>query len=190
MIKHYRNAFTVVELIVVVVVIAIIASITVVAYTTVQRDARDTSRIAKAQDIADALELYYLNNGQYPQILHGLGNESSCGSQTDNWGHCDRLKQLTDAIAPYMRVDPASLSNATQGNYYYSYASQGGVNNFQSYGLVVFLEGNKGASDGGIYPNGYEVGDNPKYCAANYTGSNSEWLNKPADYNRLCQGGN
>lgn len=193
MIKHYRNAFTVVELVVVVVVIAIIASITVVAYTTVQRDARDTSRIAKVQDIADALELYYLNNGRYPQIRHGLGNETSgcvSGDTSVNWGHCNRLKELTDQIAPYMNVDPTSLSQGTQGNYFYSYASQGGVDNWQTYGLVVFLEGDKGANDGGIYANGYEVGENPKYCATAYTGGNNEWLNKPADYDRRCQGGN
>lgn len=118
-----QNAFTIVELLIVIVVIAILAVISVVAYNGIQSRARDAGRIQKIKDIAKAIELYKIDNGQYPQIQDGNSNESACGSQTENWGHCDRNKQLSDMLAPYIKLDPVSLSNATQGNYPYYYNS-------------------------------------------------------------------
>lgn len=186
--KHSR-AFTIVELLIVVVVIGILAAITITAYTGSQAKARDAKRAATLSQLSKALDRYYLDKGGYPAIEHGLGSETSCGSQTENWGHCDRLKVLTDALAPYIQIDPTSLSSATQGNYYYSYASQGDDTR-QSYGLMVYLEGTGGANDNGYFANALEVGTNPEYCKRTYTGGNADWLNKPAGYNRRCQGGN
>ncbi len=183
------RGFTIVELLIVVVVIGILAAVTIVAFGSVQAKARDASRISKLNQLVKGIEQYYVQNGLYPPIDHGLGTESTCGSQTDNWGHCDRLRILTDSIAPYVNIDPTSLSNATQGNNYYSYASQSG-DNWQSYGIMVYLEGNGGANDGGYYPTGYERGAGPSYCMKTYAGTGAEWLNKSGVYTQRCMGGN
>lgn len=180
-----QHGFTIVELLIVIVVIAILAAITIVAYNGIQQRARDNARISKIQGIAKAIELYKVDNGRYPPILDGNGRETTCGSQTDNWGHCDRNKTLADMIAPYTTIDPTSLSDATQGSYYYHYTSQAS-DNYQTYGMMVYLEGTAGQTDGGYYNNAYEVGPKPRYCTANYTGTNANWTS----YNTICTGGN
>lgn len=183
--KNRHLGFTIVELLIVIVVIAILASITVVAYNGIQGRARDNGRIAKIQGIAKAIELYKVDNGRYPPILDGNGRESTCGSQTENWGHCDRNKTLADMLAPYTTIDPTSLSDATQGSNYYHYTSQA-TDNYQTYGMMVYLEGAGGQGDGGYYSNAYEVGPKPKYCASTYTGTGANWTS----YNSICSGGN
>lgn len=179
------SGFTIVELLIVIVVIAILAAISVVAYNGIQSRARDSARIQKIKDISKALELYKIDNNQYPPIQDGRGQESTCGSQTENWGHCDRNNTLAIALAPYMKIDPTSLSDATQGNYWYYYTSQP-VDNWQTYGLMVHLEGTGGNNDEGYFPNSYEVGQKPAYCMGKYTGTNASWYN----WNTLCNGGN
>jgi prepilin-type N-terminal cleavage/methylation domain-containing protein len=183
--KHTLPGFTIVELLIVIVVIAILAAISIVAYNGIQGRARDVSRITKVNQMRDAIELYMLDNGTYPQIQHGMSYETTCGSQTENWGHCDRNKILADAIAPYMKLDPTSLSDATQGAYTYYYTSQSS-DNFQTYGLMVNLEGSGGQNDGGYFANAYEVGPKPPYCQSKYAGTGRDWTT----YNQLCSGGN
>ncbi len=180
-----QKGFTIVELLIVVVVIAILASITIIAYNGIQSRARDTARIDKVKAISKAIELYRVDNGQYPPIQDGSGSESTCGSQTENWGHCDRNQILATYIAPYLKLDPTSISSATVGSYEYYYTSQPG-DNFQSYGMMVGLEGTGGQNDGGYYANAFEVGPKPTYCMSKYTGSNASWRN----YNTVCNGGN
>lgn len=189
MIARAPRGFTLIELLVVIAIIGILSSVVLASLNAARAKARDAARITQVQQIAKAIELYYLDNGYYPRIQHGMGQEGSCGSQTENWGHCDRLKQLADNLAPYMSIVPETLSNATQGSYYYSYASQSG-DGWQSYGLMVFLEGSGGANDGGYYSGAIEVGNNPPYCTSKYTGSSSNWLQKSGGYEQRCAGGN
>ena len=184
-IKQKSQGFTIVELLIVIVIIGILAAITIVAYNGIQVRARDSARIAKVTSIAKAIELYNTDNGRYPPILDGYGRETSCGSQIENWGHCDRNKILSDTLAPYLTIDPVSLSDATQGNQHYHYTSQSS-DGYRSYGLMVYLEGSGGANDGGYYANAYEVGQKPAYCLANYTGTGAIWTS----YNTVCNGGN
>ena len=180
-----QKGFTIVELLIVIVVIGILAAIVIVAYNGVQGKSRDTARISKVKSISKAIELYYIDKGTYPQILDGQGRETICGSQTDNWGHCDRNKTLADLLAPYMYIDPTSLSDATQGNYYYWYTSQDS-DNYQTYGLMVYLESNAGQNDSGYYANAYELGQKPAYCSSKYSGTNASWIT----YHSQCAGGN
>ena len=183
------RGFTLIELLVVIAIIGILSSAVLASLNSARAKARDAARMTQVQQMAKAIELYFLDNGRYPQIQHGMGNESTCGSLTENWGHCDRLKILSDALAPYMTIVPEALSDATQGSYYYSYASQSG-DGWQSYGLMVFLEGSGGANDGGYYSGAFEAGNNPPYCKSNYAGSSANWLQKSGGWERRCAGGN
>jgi prepilin-type N-terminal cleavage/methylation domain-containing protein len=183
--KQAAAGFTIVELLIVIVVIGILAAIAITAYNGVQVRARDSARIAKIKGIAKAIELYNTDNGRYPAIQDGNGRESTCGSQTENWGHCDRNQTLAALLAPYTSIDPTSLSDATQGNYYYHYTSQS-TDNYQTYGMMVYLEGSSGQNDGGYYANAYEVGPKPTYCMSKYTGTAANWTS----YTAQCTGGN
>lgn len=185
-VKSRHQGFTIVELLIVIVVIAILASVSVVAYAGIQSRSRDSARISKIKDIAKALELYKIDNGRYPPIADGHSVESTCGSQTENWGHCDRMKQLADYLAPYIQIDPVSLSAVTVGNYYYYYNSAS-VGNYQTYGFRVHLEGQSGQSDGGYFADAYEVGQDPAYCVGQYAGTSGRW--GWSSLNTRCHGG-
>ncbi len=182
-----KEGFTLIELLVVIAIIGILAAVVLASLNSARAKARDASRIQIVQQIEKALHLYYLDNGRYPPLQHGMGSESSCGSQTDNWGHCDRLKLLKDALAPYISIDPTSLSQGTQGNYYYNYSSKGG-DGYQTFGLMVYLESSQ-PDDGGYYTGAYEAGQLPTYCTSVYSGSDSDWLQTGSPYENLCRGG-
>ena len=61
-----KPGFTIVELLIVIVVIAILAAISIVAYNGIQARARDNIRYQDAKNIMKALELYKIDNGNYP----------------------------------------------------------------------------------------------------------------------------
>lgn len=65
---HRVKAFTLIEVMVVVIIIGILASVSILGYTSIQQNARDNSRFAKATVIAEALEKYYNNNKEYPSV--------------------------------------------------------------------------------------------------------------------------
>lgn len=58
--------FTIVELLIVVVVIAILASIVIVSYSGIRNRANDTVVQSDISNMAKKLQLYYLDNGTYP----------------------------------------------------------------------------------------------------------------------------
>ncbi len=61
-----RNGFTIVELTVVIIVIAILVTIVSLGLTRYQAAGRDALRASNATAIAEALEKYYGENGEYP----------------------------------------------------------------------------------------------------------------------------
>lgn len=74
--KARKAGFTIVELLIVIVVIAILAAISIVSYNGIQGRAEDTRRITDAKNIVKALELYKINNGNYPAASYsGQGSD-------------------------------------------------------------------------------------------------------------------
>jgi prepilin-type N-terminal cleavage/methylation domain-containing protein len=63
-----QKGFTIVELLIVIVVIAILAAISIVAYTGVQENARNTQRVANAKSVVDAANAYYAEKGTWPTV--------------------------------------------------------------------------------------------------------------------------
>lgn len=61
-----KSGFTIVELLIVVVVIAILAAITIVSFNGIQGRARDSERVSDISSIQKKLELFYAENGYYP----------------------------------------------------------------------------------------------------------------------------
>lgn len=66
MVKHKRNGFTIVELLIVIVVIGILASITVVAYNGIQNRAKDVQNKSDAVSLGKIAETRYVADGSYP----------------------------------------------------------------------------------------------------------------------------
>ena len=64
----HRNTsgFTIIELLVVIAVVGILSTISLLSFTRYQADSRDTQRSSSATIIAEALEKYYDQNGEYP----------------------------------------------------------------------------------------------------------------------------
>lgn len=72
-----RDAFTLVEVLVVIVVLIIITTITVMSYGKFQGDSRDNDRKAKVTVLAEALEKYYQQNGEYPSVAAMTSNNTA-----------------------------------------------------------------------------------------------------------------
>ena len=127
---HYKQGFTIVELVIVIVVIAILAAISIVAYNGIQQRARDTQRKSDVATLTKALELYYTDNGSYP---------SCYGSTSINAGWCTTADAswptLSTALANYLPKvprDPISQAmgagqypwdDSGNGRYNYSYVA-------------------------------------------------------------------
>lgn len=127
-----RAGFTLVELLIVIVVIAILASISVVAYNGIQARARDAQRKHDIQTIARALELYYIDHGQYPIITgsyywtpsYPMDARRATTLVPDSW------EELRSHLAPYISnigMDPLNQRGPSSighdGRYGYEYES-------------------------------------------------------------------
>ncbi len=64
--KQNKNAFTLVELIVVITILAILWTIAFISLQWYSRDARDSKRVADIDNIKKSLELFKLNSWKYP----------------------------------------------------------------------------------------------------------------------------
>jgi prepilin-type N-terminal cleavage/methylation domain-containing protein len=121
--KKKNNGFTIVELLVVIVVIAILAAISVVAYTGIQQRTRDSARESDIAAIVKALELYYIDHGQFPPGSGSTVINSSWSTTADaSWGNL-ASHLVPDYISELPR-DPISTPGANPqslGNYNYGY---------------------------------------------------------------------
>jgi len=150
--------FTLIELLVVISIIGFLASMAIFAFNNARMKARDTKRLADIRQVQYALELYFDNNGEYPEI-------DKARSFKDNGNGTLWLSgagSLGNALSPYMPnliLDP--LNNSLSREYIYD--SEGGY----GYGLACSLEDigydNIEQNDNGqsnlMYEVGPDVGD-------------------------------
>ena len=84
---HTRNAFTLVEILIVVVILGILAAIVVPRFTGATEDARIGAFIASLKTYADACEYYNAREGRYP--VDGGSGSVPAGMETyvdeDEW---------------------------------------------------------------------------------------------------------
>jgi len=102
-----RRGFTLTELIVVIAVIGIIAAITIVGLARYQADGRDAKRAASVAAIAESLEKFYDQNGEYPSCSAVSAAGSIVTTAT--------LKQL-DRKALIAPLAPSTQSNSITCN--------------------------------------------------------------------------
>ena len=149
--------FTIVELLIVIVVIAILAGLSYVGYTNIQAKARDSTRLGDIAQITKALELYYIDNGEYPVGHCGQSSPRStppCPSPkkiNNAWSTTSdgSWNVVESALVPrYISEMPKSFATtdtdpAVFGGYSYDYVRFAGsecAQPGQSYILVYRLE--------------------------------------------------
>jgi type II secretion system protein G len=126
------RGFTIVELLIVIVVIGILAAITIVAYNGIQQRGRDAQRKSDITQIAKAVELYYADNGNYPQ-------SSGWCAQISDTSYGPAFKSDIQQYLSKIPSDPRFAG--TNQDYVY-----GNVND-QSYYLYAELESSDRAED-------------------------------------------
>lgn len=102
------EAFTLIELVVVIAIIGLLAAIVLIALNQARVKSRDAKRVADIRQIQTALELYYSDNGAYPNI--------GCAS-TPSYGSCWATLLPSQYIGK-MPYDPLNVSFAY--GYYYA----------------------------------------------------------------------
>jgi len=114
-----HSGFTIVELLIVVVVIAILAAISLAAYTNFQTRARDSLRSNDMASIMKALDLYYVDNGQYPPSVTPTGSVGG-GWEISNDVAAGRvfMQTLGEYVKAKIPIDPSN-----QGAINYRYIS-------------------------------------------------------------------
>ena len=118
------NGFTIVELLIVIVVIGILAAISIVAYNNVAAKARDSQRVQDIKTIAKALEMYYIDNGEFPSSAAGSTSINSSWAASADASWQNNSSQLEGYIGGSLPADPVNsgggIGSTTYGYAYYS----------------------------------------------------------------------
>lgn len=109
--QNSLSAFTLIELLVVIAIIGILSSVVLAAISSARESARDTRRLQDMRQIQTALEMYYNDNGEYPDE-DGSGWEYST---EDNEQFLDIL--VSDGYLSNYIIDPVN-GNGYRYRYY------------------------------------------------------------------------
>ncbi len=153
--KNNRSGFTLIEMLIVVAIIGILAGAVLVGLGPVQRQGRDSRRIADLRQVQNALELYYNKCGYYPGAAQAA---SPCGafSQINSWASLSAAVTGSTLGVNKVPNDPSSGRN-----YFYGTNGTG-----SSYAIGATLEDVNNPNltqdvDGTV--NGVDCAD-PVYC--------------------------
>ena len=101
--SRFNKGFTLIELLVVIAIIGILSSIVLAALESARSRARDTRRKSDFQAIQAALELYYLDHGQYPSPENYSIYSNICASDWPCWREGG---SFYNALSPYINGLP------------------------------------------------------------------------------------
>uniref|UniRef100_A0A7C4R3W1 Prepilin-type N-terminal cleavage/methylation domain-containing protein n=1 Tax=candidate division CPR3 bacterium TaxID=2268181 RepID=A0A7C4R3W1_UNCC3 len=142
--KNKEKGFTLIELLVVIAIIGILAAIGLSALTSARKKARDSRRKADLREIANALELYYADNGVYP----------SSNSWVDLVNNLKNSKYIDKDI-----YDPLA-SALTDARNSYKYCRSSDDLYYKMDTQLEVVTDTSADKDGGVAGNGlYEVGN-------------------------------
>lgn len=115
-----EKAFTLVELLVVIVVIGLLSSILFVATIGIRGKTRDAKRGIEVVSIGKALEIYFLDNGKYPELNNWTSLEEDADTNST-------FSQEMEEFLPVIPRDPLYGQTSAGGEpYSYQYMSSSG----------------------------------------------------------------
>lgn len=128
--KAKQTGFTLIELLVVVAIIGVLASVVMISVNEARIKSRDAARVAQANEVLKAVELYFTENGFYPD---------------DDGGVVGPAVQLSSvgAIGNFMPQTPIDLIYGDTANGYLYCASV----DLQSMAIWVNTEDDQGGSN-------------------------------------------
>ena len=154
--QNHKKGFTLIELLVVVAIMGMLAALAVVALNNARARARDARRISDVKQIQTALELYFLDNNDYPpgDDIHLGSPTGGCFSDTCFAGTCG-------VLVTYMGIVPLNPAPNDDGScpdvsaYVYNYdGAEAGTSYHITYciGSVIgqMTAGEKTATPAGI----------------------------------------
>jgi general secretion pathway protein G len=157
--SNNKNAFTLVELLVVIVIIGVLATLAIVVLGSARVKSRDARRISDIKQIQTALELYMVDHNQYPVTL--------------NFGVALTSLDTTQTYMKKVPNDPQYTGVSTT-NYSYNY-----ITSTNSYALIYTLSSTVSDQPAGAY-RASNKGINDSGCGApvNYYGIayNTVWI--------------
>jgi prepilin-type N-terminal cleavage/methylation domain-containing protein len=80
--RKTTSGFTIVELLVVIAIIGVLISISILPFSKLQANARDSQRTSKITVVAESLEKYYDKNGEYPNCTDMTQSAETVASTT------------------------------------------------------------------------------------------------------------
>lgn len=98
------KGFTLIELLVVVAIIGVLATIALTSLFQARVKTLDTQRFTEVISMQKALELYYLDNGEYPQGYIGSASAYNCQNANSRW--VSLATELSDYISLPMSDNP------------------------------------------------------------------------------------
>jgi len=118
--RKNKNGFTLVELLIVIAIIGILSSVSMISLEQARAKARDARRLSDVAQARRAVELYFAEYGQYPNInCHDLAGFAGCNSiQYPNVGYSSWIRDLTDNMNIRLPDDPINMANGLDYNNY------------------------------------------------------------------------
>lgn len=130
-----KRGFTLIELLVVIAIIGVLSGVVLSALNSARAKARDSKRISDIHGIQSALELFYLDFGDYPPLSPGgTVDETDSGACGGGWEgseidgnnngiyFLESLQGLNPLGKKYLSIDPRNPQPVvTNGYCYYKY---------------------------------------------------------------------
>ena len=147
LINRKNGGFTLIELLVVIAIIGVLASVVLVSLNSARSKSRDARRLADTRQLMTALELFYNDNGGYP--------DASTASPCSASNPCPKPSAFANggsAFSTYLSAFPIPPSPGCTANTYV-YAPGGILSSDAntSYSLVFCLEGAAGGFSSGSH---------------------------------------
>lgn len=107
------KGFTLIELLVVVSVVGVISTTVVSSLSEARNRSEDAGRFAEIKAIQNALEMYYLDNGAYPDRTSGTVSYWVSTCPNNNYG--GNWSLLTSQLAPYIDLPQQAVGSTDTG---------------------------------------------------------------------------